>query len=101
MGLARRSAVLRGDVSRSSTGQVPCPLAGPRLPRAIGERDRSVGCGARVNAPGLHEIIERVHDRETLLDFVDALIVDREAAVAAEEENSTPFLGAVPDRGGW
>lgn len=49
----------------------------------------------------LHEILERVHDRETFLDFVDALIADREAAVAAEQENPTPFVGAVADRGSW
>src|SRR5438067_3696553 len=49
----------------------------------------------------LHEALERVHDRESFLDFVDELLPDREAAVAAEEENPTPFLGAVPDKGGW
>ena len=44
-----------------------------------------------------------VHDRETFLAFVRALVADREAAVEAEERNPTDprVLGLVPDAGGW
>src|SRR5262245_22007522 len=44
-----------------------------------------------------------VHDRESFLIFVRALVADREAAVEAEKRQPTDsrMLGLVPDAGGW
>ena len=46
---------------------------------------------------------EQVHDRESFLAFVRALVLDREAAVEAEARRPTDphVLGLVPDAGGW
>ena len=46
---------------------------------------------------------DTVHDRESFLAFVQALVADREAAVEAEQRNPTDprVLGLVPDAGGW
>jgi hypothetical protein len=46
---------------------------------------------------------DTVHDRESFLAFVRALVADREAAVEAEERKPTDprILGLVPDAGGW
>ena len=46
---------------------------------------------------------DTVHDRESFLAFVRALVADREAAVEAEERKPTDLriLGLVPDAGGW
>jgi hypothetical protein len=42
-----------------------------------------------------------VHDLESFFAFVRALIADRAAAVEAEKQKLTPFLGLVQDAGGW
>jgi hypothetical protein len=46
---------------------------------------------------------DTVHDRETFLAFVRALVADREVAVKGEERKPTDpgVLGLVPDAGGW
>jgi hypothetical protein len=46
---------------------------------------------------------DSVHDRESFLAFVRALVADREAAVEAERRQPTDprFLGLVQDAGGW
>jgi hypothetical protein len=46
---------------------------------------------------------DTVHDCESFLAFVRALVADREAAVEAEKQNPTDprVLGLVPDAGGW
>jgi hypothetical protein len=46
---------------------------------------------------------DNVHDRESFLAFVRALVADREAAVEAEKRTPTDprVLGLVPDAGGW
>ncbi|MGL6075975.1 MAG: DUF7660 family protein [Fimbriiglobus sp.] len=46
---------------------------------------------------------DSVHDRDSFLAFVHALIVDRQNAIEAEELNPTDprTLGLVPDAGGW
>jgi hypothetical protein len=46
---------------------------------------------------------DTVHDRESFLAFVRALVADREAAVEAEQRKPTDprVLGLVPDAGGW
>ncbi len=46
---------------------------------------------------------DAVHDRESFLAFVRALVADREAALEAEARQPTDprALGLVPDAGGW
>lgn len=46
---------------------------------------------------------DTVHDRESFLGFVRALVADRVAAVEAEKRNPTDpcVLRLVPDAGGW
>ena len=47
----------------------------------------------------LHEMLERVIDRDTLFAFVKVLIEDREDSVAQERVNpSSPY---APDANGW
>ncbi|MBP3957162.1 hypothetical protein J8F10_18015 [Gemmata sp. G18] len=46
---------------------------------------------------------DAVHDRESFLAFVRALVADREAALEAEARQPTDprALGLTPDAGGW
>ena len=57
--------------------------------------------GSNRSAMPLHEVLERVCDRESFLDFAHALVRDREDAVEKERANPTEHLGICPDRGGW
>jgi len=48
---------------------------------------------------GLKEQAERVHDQKSLLDFVRALIADREDEIAKEQVNPSNPCG--PGANGW
>ncbi len=47
------------------------------------------------------DFLEQVHDRESFLAFVRALVADREAAVDAHRRQPTDPRGLGPDAGGW
>lgn len=49
--------------------------------------------------PRLHELCDAVHDEPSFLRFLDALIRDREAAVAAEKERPSGKWDDSPQ--GW
>ena len=47
----------------------------------------------------LNHIADAVCDEKSFLDFVNALIADRERAIEAEKQNPSSLYG--PDAGGW
>jgi hypothetical protein len=47
----------------------------------------------------LHQLIDAVHDQQSLLRFIKALAEDRRSAVAAEKSNPASPYG--PDAGDW
>ena len=47
----------------------------------------------------LHSLLGTVNSERSLLNFINALVKDREGAVSAEKENPSSPYG--PDAGGW
>jgi len=58
-----------------------------------------VGQEHSMPSESLHDLLEGVNSERSLLDFIAALIRDREEAVAAQKRNPASPYG--PDAGGW
>lgn len=52
-------------------------------------------------ASSLNDLLDQVDSEESLLAFINALVVDRVKAVQAEKEHPTNPLSLGPDAGGW